>query len=59
MLGHEPMGVIEEVGEAVELVKKGVRVVLPCNVACGVCINCVRGMSSACLTMNDTHAGAA
>jgi glutathione-independent formaldehyde dehydrogenase len=52
VVGHEIMGVIEEVGEAVESIKKGDRVVLPFNIACGYCFNCHRGHPEACLTMN-------
>jgi glutathione-independent formaldehyde dehydrogenase len=57
--GHEPMGVVDQVGENVELVKKGDRVVVPFNVACGVCFNCTRGYTNACLTMNSDKPGAA
>ncbi|HKT47934.1 MAG TPA: glutathione-independent formaldehyde dehydrogenase [Candidatus Acidoferrales bacterium] len=59
VVGHEIMGVIEETGEAVVSIKKGDRVVLPFNIACGYCFNCVRGWTSACLTMNPDTAGAA
>ncbi len=52
VVGHEIMGVIEEVGEAVESIKKGDRVVLPFNIACGYCVNCVRQHTESCLTMN-------
>ncbi|HEX4784482.1 MAG TPA: glutathione-independent formaldehyde dehydrogenase [Candidatus Sulfotelmatobacter sp.] len=52
VVGHEIMGVIEELGEAVESIKKGDRVVLPFNIACGFCFNCHRGHTEACLTMN-------
>lgn len=52
IFGHENMGVIAEVGGAVQSIKKGDRVVLPFNVACGFCFNCVRGYTSACLTVN-------
>jgi glutathione-independent formaldehyde dehydrogenase len=58
VVGHEPMGVIEEVGEAVRTLKPGDRVVMPFNVACGVCMNCVRGYTNACLTLNREKAGA-
>lgn len=51
-LGHENMGVIEEVGSAVQSIKKGDRVVLPFNIACGFCMNCLRGYTNACLTVN-------
>jgi glutathione-independent formaldehyde dehydrogenase len=53
VLGHEPMGVIEEVGDAVVSFKKGDRVVVTFNVACGHCMNCVQGFTSACLTVNE------
>ena len=51
-VGHEIMGVIEEVGENVKQIKEGDRVVLPFNIACGTCYNCARGYTSACLFMN-------
>jgi len=59
VLGHEPMGVVEEVGNGVNSIKEGDRVVMPFNIACGTCYNCLRGYSSACLTMNPQGAGAA
>jgi len=59
VMGHENMGVIEEVGSAVRQLGKGDRVVLPFNIACGTCFNCSRGYTSACLVTNDEAAGAA
>jgi glutathione-independent formaldehyde dehydrogenase len=59
VVGHEIMGVIEEVGEAVESIKPGDRVVLPFNIACGFCFNCHRGHTEACLTMNPEEPHAA
>jgi len=59
VFGHENQGVVEEVGEGVTSIKKGDRVVLPFNIACGFCFNCTRGWTSACLTMNKKVAGAA
>lgn len=59
VLGHEPLGVIEEVGDAVSSFKKGDRVVVTFNIACGHCINCIRGFTSACLTVNPENAGGA
>ncbi|WP_414468256.1 glutathione-independent formaldehyde dehydrogenase [Methanobacterium sp. ACI-7] len=59
IFGHEPMGIVEAVGDAVELTKPGDRVVIPFNVACGFCLNCIQGMTNACLTMNPEQPGAA
>jgi glutathione-independent formaldehyde dehydrogenase len=59
VVGHEIMGVIEEVGEAVQSIRKGDRVVLPFNIACGFCFNCHRGFTNACLTMNPEEPHAA
>ncbi len=59
VFGHEPMGIVEKVGDNVSLVKEGDRVVVPFNVACGFCENCIRGFTNACLTMNPQLPGAA
>jgi glutathione-independent formaldehyde dehydrogenase len=59
VVGHEIMGVIDRVGEAVTSIKKGDRVVLPFNIACGFCFNCHRGHTEACLTMNPEQPHAA
>lgn len=59
MVGHEIMGVIEEVGEAVTSIRPGDRVVLPFNIACGYCYNCHRGFTNMCLTMNEQKPHAA
>jgi len=59
VLGHEPLGIIEEVGDAVTSFKKGDRVVVTFNVACGHCMNCIRGFPNACLTVNPEVAGGA
>jgi glutathione-independent formaldehyde dehydrogenase len=58
ILGHEIMGIIEEVGEGVKQLQVGDRVVLPFNIACGNCYNCLKQYSSACLYLNPAHAGA-
>jgi glutathione-independent formaldehyde dehydrogenase len=58
VMGHENMGVIEEVGPAVQNVKRGDRVVMPFNIGCGVCFNCVRGWVPGCTTMNPESPGA-
>lgn len=39
VLGHENMGVVEEVGSGVDRIKPGDRVSVPFNVACGTCRN--------------------
>jgi threonine dehydrogenase-like Zn-dependent dehydrogenase len=40
VIGHEPMGIVEEVGKDVTKVKKGDRVIVPFTVACGTCHYC-------------------
>jgi len=59
--GHENMGQVIEVGDAVRKVKVGEYVVLPFNVSCGFCKNCERGLTNYCLTMQPepAFAGAA
>ena len=59
VIGHEPLGVVEESGSAVKNVRKGDRVVVPTHICCGFCAMCVDGYSSACLTAYPGHAGAA
>jgi glutathione-independent formaldehyde dehydrogenase len=59
VLGHEPLGLVEQVGSAVETVRAGDRVVLPTHLYCGVCVNCARGLSAACLRVRPGGFGAA
>ena len=59
VFGHENMGVVEEVGPGVARVRKGDRVVLPFNVGCGFCKNCLAGKTGFCLTVNEGFAGGA
>jgi hypothetical protein len=59
VLGHEPLGAVEAVGSAVELVHEGDRVVVPTHLFCGLCFNCVRGYSAACLRVRPGSVGAA
>jgi threonine dehydrogenase-like Zn-dependent dehydrogenase len=53
VLGHENLGEVIEIGEAVDRVQVGDRVVLPFNIGCGFCANCERGLSAFCLTTAD------
>jgi threonine dehydrogenase-like Zn-dependent dehydrogenase len=59
ILGHENLGEVIEIGEAVDRVKVGDRVCLPFNISCGFCKNCERGLTGFCLTANPGNAGAA
>lgn len=59
VFGHENMGIIQDVGSGVTSLKRGDRVVMPFNVACGFCKNCVAGYTGFCLTVNPGFAGGA
>lgn len=59
VLGHEITGVVEEIGDDVQFLKKGDVVSTPFNIACGRCANCVRGQTGICLTVNPARPGAA
>jgi len=59
VFGHENMGIVDEVGTGVTLLKKGDRVVMPFNVACGRCLNCEEGKSAFCTLVNPGFAGGA
>jgi threonine dehydrogenase-like Zn-dependent dehydrogenase len=50
ILGHEPMGVVEEVGADVKNIAPGDRVVIPFNISCGHCYMCDKGLMSQCET---------
>ncbi|MFC4904476.1 glutathione-dependent formaldehyde dehydrogenase [Kocuria sp. CNJ-770] len=50
VVGHEPMGIVEEVGSAVTDLKPGDRVVIPFNISCGHCFMCRHGLQSQCET---------
>ena len=57
-LGHEPLGVVEEVGDAVVSLKSGDRFAITFSVSCGHCYNCSRGYYAACLTASPSRIGA-
>ena len=59
VFGHENLGVIEEAGPGVSTLQVGDRVVMPFNVACGFCKNCLGGYTGFCLTVNPGFAGGA
>ena len=59
VLGHENLGQVVEVGDAVDRIKRNDWVCLPFNVSCGFCKNCERGLTGACLIANPGTAGAA
>lgn len=52
ILGHETMGIVEEVGKDVTRVKKGDRVIVPFPVSCGHCWYCEHDMWSLCDNSN-------
>jgi threonine dehydrogenase-like Zn-dependent dehydrogenase len=57
ILGHEPMGIVEEVGPEVTHIKPGDRVVVPFNISCGSCWMCARGLFAQCETTQNTATG--
>lgn len=57
VFGHENMGIVEEIGSGVSNLKRGDRVVMPFNVACGRCLNCEEGKTAFCTNVNPGIAG--
>jgi S-(hydroxymethyl)glutathione dehydrogenase / alcohol dehydrogenase len=53
IIGHEPMGIVEEVGSSVTKLKKGDRVIIPFNIACGDCFYCKNQLESQCDNSNE------
>lgn len=53
IIGHEPMGIVEEVGPEVTRLKKGDRVVIPFNISCGECFYCKNQLESQCDNSNE------
>jgi threonine dehydrogenase-like Zn-dependent dehydrogenase len=61
IMGHEPMGIVEEVGAGVTAIKPGDRVVIPFQMSCGHCFMCNEKLFSQCETtqVKDQGTGAA
>ena len=57
VLGHEFMGIVEEVGPGVTKLKKGDRVVVPFTIACGQCFFCQQGYHPSCEHTNPEFYG--
>src|SRR4051794_66185 len=57
VLGHEPMGIVEEVGVAAGDLRPGDRVVIPFNISCGHCFMCERGLQTQCETTQVRNQG--
>jgi threonine dehydrogenase-like Zn-dependent dehydrogenase len=57
ILGHEPMGVVAEVGPEVTELDEGDRVVVPFNISCGTCFMCGQGLQSQCETTQVREQG--
>ncbi|MCU1420722.1 MAG: glutathione-dependent formaldehyde dehydrogenase [Microbacteriaceae bacterium] len=57
ILGHEPMGIVEEIGSGITNLQVGDRVVVTFNIACGHCYMCRRGLQSQCETTQVREQG--
>src|SRR5918912_4219502 len=57
ILGHEPMGIVEEVGSAVDNLSPGDRVVMPFQISCGHCFMCEQDLQTQCETTQVREQG--
>jgi len=57
VMGHEPMGIVREVGSDVTALKVGDRVVVPFNISCNTCWMCSQGLQSQCETTQNREQG--
>lgn len=57
VLGHEFMGIVEEVGSGISTLKKGDRVIVPFPIACGHCHFCDMGLEDHCENSNPENYG--
>jgi threonine dehydrogenase-like Zn-dependent dehydrogenase len=57
VMGHEPMGIVREVGSEVTALRPGDRVVIPFNISCGTCWMCSQGLMSQCETTQNRDQG--
>ena len=57
VIGHEPMGIVREVGSEVTHIRPGDRVVVPFTISCGRCWMCQRGLQSQCETTQVREQG--
>jgi threonine dehydrogenase-like Zn-dependent dehydrogenase len=57
VMGHEPMGIVREVGPGVTELRAGDRVVVPFNISCGTCWMCNQGLQSQCETTQNRDQG--
>jgi threonine dehydrogenase-like Zn-dependent dehydrogenase len=55
VMGHEFMGVVEEIGSGVKRLAKGDRVVIPFPIACGHCFFCEHGLPGHCEISNSNY----
>jgi len=56
-VGHEVVGVVEDIGRSVRTVRKGDRVIVSCTTGCGSCVACHESLASACAVTTAGGAG--